>query len=66
MDVRNAPALPHLSAAGSLPPIPAFARLSNGRRARLVVELAILFVAAPLVMASAIQTFHGCCCCHRF
>jgi len=58
MDVRNAPALPHLSAAGSLPRMPAFARPSNGRRACLVAELAILFVAAPLAMASAIQAFH--------
>ena len=55
--MRNAPALPHLSAAGSLPRMPAFARLSNGRRARLSVELAVLFVAAPLAMASAIETF---------
>jgi len=57
MDMRNAPALPHLSAAGSLPQMPAFARPSNGRRARLTMELAILFVAAPLAMASAIETF---------
>lgn len=58
MDMRNASELPRLSAAGSLPQMPAFARPSSGRRARLVVEMAILFVAAPLAIASAIRTFH--------
>jgi membrane protease YdiL (CAAX protease family) len=57
MRTQDIPTLPELGAAGSLPRMPALARPSNGRRARLFAELAFVFIAAPLAMAGAIQWF---------
>jgi hypothetical protein len=57
MRMQDVPALPELAAAGSLPRMPALARPSNGRRVRLFAELALLFIAAPLAIATAIQAF---------
>jgi uncharacterized protein len=46
-----------LAAAGSLPQVPWRAQPSRGRRVRLGVEMALLFVATPFLMAYAIHTF---------
>lgn len=57
MNMRDLPAIPELCAAGSLPHMPALARPSNGRRARLLAEAAVVFLAAPFAMAYAIHAF---------
>jgi membrane protease YdiL (CAAX protease family) len=55
MRMQDVPVLPELAAAGSLPRAPALARPSNGRRVRLVAELGLVFIAAPIAVSYAIQ-----------
>jgi len=58
--MRDVPAdtLPALAAGGSLPRAPAIAHPAAPRRVRLLVELALVFVGAPLAMAYAIHALH--------